>query len=55
MSARGRFRRDRHGRFRPGLVALEQELLSPLPRQAQNLLEQRGPFGAARLPRRLPR
>jgi hypothetical protein len=40
MIARGRFRRDRHGRYRPGLVALEQELLSQLPRQAQNLLDQ---------------
>jgi hypothetical protein len=41
--ARSRFRRDRQGRFRVGLEAPEQQLLSLLPRQVQELLEKDDP------------
>lgn len=41
--ARNRFRRDRQGRFRVGLEGPEQQLLSMLPRQVQELLEQDDP------------
>jgi hypothetical protein len=41
--ARNRFRRDRQGRYRIGLEGPEQQLLSVLPRQVQELLEQDDP------------
>ena len=41
--ARNRFRRDRQGRFKVGLEGPEQQLLSMLPRQVQELLEQDDP------------
>jgi hypothetical protein len=48
--ARSRFRRDRQGRFRVGLEGLEQQLLSMLPRQVQELLEQDDPSTARVFP-----
>jgi hypothetical protein len=41
--ARTRFKRDRQGRYRVGLEGPEQQLLSMLPRQVQELLEQDDP------------
>jgi hypothetical protein len=43
VTARHRFSRDRHGRFRCGLGAGERQLLKALPSQVQGLLEQRDP------------
>jgi hypothetical protein len=48
--ARHRFRRDRQGRFRIGLEGPEQQLLSMLPRQVQELLEQDDPSTARVFP-----
>jgi hypothetical protein len=48
--ARHRFRRDRQGRFRVGLEGPEQQLLSMLPRQVQELLEQDDPSTARVFP-----
>jgi hypothetical protein len=48
--ARHRFRRDRQGRFRVGLEGPEQQLLSMLPRQVQELLEQEDPSTARVFP-----
>jgi hypothetical protein len=48
--ARRRFRRDRQGRFRVGLEGPEQHLLSILPRQVQELLEQDDPSTARVFP-----
>jgi hypothetical protein len=48
--ARNRFRRDRQGRFRVGLEGPEQQLLSMLPRQVQELLEQEDPSTARVFP-----
>ena len=45
-----RFRRDRQGRFRVGLEGPEQQLLSMLPRQVQELLEQDDPSTARVFP-----
>ena len=42
--ARQRFKRDRQGRYRVGLEGPEQQLLSMLPRQVQELLEQDDPW-----------
>ncbi len=50
MSVRSRFRRDRHGRYRPGLSEVEQELLRALPGQAQELLEHDDPTVARVFP-----
>jgi hypothetical protein len=41
--ARGRFRRDRQGRFRVALEDPERQLLAMLPRQVQELLEHDDP------------
>ncbi len=48
--ARHRFRRDRQGRFRLGLEDPERNLLSMLPRQVQELLEQDDPSTARVFP-----
>jgi hypothetical protein len=48
--ARSRFKRDRQGRFRVGLEGAEQQLLSLLPRQVQELLEQDDPATARVFP-----
>jgi hypothetical protein len=48
--ARPRFRRDRQGRFRVGLEGPEQQLLSMLPRQVQELLETDDPSTARVFP-----
>ena len=43
MARHHRFRRDRQGRFRLGLEGPEQQLLAVLPRQVQEMLEQKDP------------
>jgi len=48
--ARGRFRRDRQGRFRVGLAGPEQELLAMLPGQALELLQKDDPSTARVFP-----
>ncbi|HVC72022.1 MAG TPA: DUF2017 family protein [Acidimicrobiales bacterium] len=48
--ARGRFKRDRQGRFRLGLEGPEQQLLAMLPGQALELLESEDPSTARVFP-----